>query len=50
LGSASFDRRKAHWPLKTGGFGDIVPPEMALGRWPVEISDMAQTGGVAEPA
>ena len=36
-------------PLKTGGFSDILPPEMAVGRWPREIPEMVQTDAVAEP-
>lgn len=36
-------------PLKKGQFSDIVPPEMALGRWPREIPEMVQTDAVAEP-
>ncbi len=36
-------------PLKAGEFSDILPPEMALGRWPREIPVMVETDAVAEP-
>ena len=36
-------------PLKTGKHSDIMPPEAALGRFPVEIPKMIQTDAVAEP-
>jgi ectoine hydroxylase-related dioxygenase (phytanoyl-CoA dioxygenase family) len=31
-------------PKRTNDFSDIFPPEVALGRWPVEIPEMQQTG------
>jgi len=37
-------------PSKQNQFSDIVPPEVALGRWPREIPEMVQTGAAAEPA
>lgn len=36
-------------PKKTGGDSDIVPPEMALGRWPQDLPAMVQTEAAAEP-
>ena len=37
-------------PTKTEQFSDIVPPEVALGRWPREIPVMLETDAVAESA
>lgn len=31
-------------PTRSGVFSDIMPPEMALGRWPRELPEMVQTG------
>lgn len=34
-------------PTRKGEFSDVLPPEMALGRWPRELPEMVQTGDVA---